>query len=219
MILCIDSSGDELSVALLHPSEDAGLLPLRRWPGGWGRGAARAGGRHESAIFGLIAEVGGAAGLAPVEAVAVARGPGSYTGLRVGLAAASGIAYPRRLTIHPLDSTAVAAHRAALDHGEVLALVAAGRGRVHARVHAVAGAQRPPRGEAWLMALAGLSDDPRLAALPVAAEPALLAAAVAAGLVAAPVHPGPEALAAAAAEAVGAGEGVGYDRLRAEYGS
>ncbi|MHB8508396.1 MAG: tRNA (adenosine(37)-N6)-threonylcarbamoyltransferase complex dimerization subunit type 1 TsaB [Candidatus Dormibacteria bacterium] len=218
MILAFDTSGAELAVAAVKPSEEMGVTAIRLWPGGWGTGLSRRVERRQEALFEgldeILSRVGGAAA---VTAVAVVRGPGSYTGLRSGLSAAAGFAFSRRLEIHPVSSLAVAAHRI-VDPGEVVALVAAGRGRVHARRFTIAGAQRVPRGAARLLELNQLADwsGPGVT---LAGEPGLVGAVVAAGGGGeGPGVPAAEALAAAVAEAVGAGEVVRYDRLTADYG-
>ena len=97
MILALDTSGLELVVALVADGE---LLAGRTVPGP----------RHQDQVIELITDVAGDR-LAVLDAVAVAQGPGSHTGLRVGLATASGIAFARRLPIYPLSSLAVAAQR------------------------------------------------------------------------------------------------------------
>jgi len=71
-------------------------------------------------------------GLAGLEAVVVVTGPGSYTGLRAGMAAALGLAHPLGLPLHGLGSLEVAARSASAVEDEVVALAAAGRGGVYA---------------------------------------------------------------------------------------
>jgi tRNA threonylcarbamoyl adenosine modification protein YeaZ len=66
-----------------------------------------------------------------LQAVAAARGPGSFTGLRVGLSLAAGIAYGRAIALFLLDSLPVLARRA-LDPPATVALRDAGRGEVYA---------------------------------------------------------------------------------------
>lgn len=213
MILAVDSSGRELCVALLAPGPDAGIVPVWQWPGGWGNGHSLAGARHQEALFDLVTPlVREAGGWAAVSSLAVVRGPGSYTGLRVGLSAAAGIAYARRLPIHPLSSLSVAAHRLR-GEGPMVALVNAGRGRVHAQAFHRSGAVRVPRDEPRLLELVQVAAQYRGVA--VGGEPSLtdgLGRPGEAGV------PGPQALAAATAEAAGAGEVVGYDGLEGVYG-
>jgi tRNA threonylcarbamoyl adenosine modification protein YeaZ len=64
----------------------------------------------------------------PVSAIAVATGPGSFTGLRVGVAFGLGLAMGLRLPIIPLPSLELWASRA---DEPATAIIEAGRGRVY----------------------------------------------------------------------------------------
>jgi tRNA threonylcarbamoyl adenosine modification protein YeaZ len=198
VILALDTSGDELLVALV---EDGRLVA----------GAVHPGPRHQDRIMNVIANVAGER-LARIDAVAVARGPGSHTGLRVGLSAAAGIAFGRHLQIYPLSSLAVAAQRTIDGEGSVLALVAAGRGRAYSQEFANHGVSRSPAGPRRLEKISEID----AGGASVAAEPALLAQlSVGAG---GEVRSGTEALVAAVNQAVGAKEVVNYDQLTGDYG-
>jgi tRNA threonylcarbamoyladenosine biosynthesis protein TsaB len=198
VILALDTSGVELLVALV---DEGGLVD----------GLVSPGPRHQDRIIESIAQVAGER-LDGLDAVAVARGPGSHTGLRVGLSTAAGIAFARRLPIHPLSSLAVAAHRAPDGAEHVLAMVGAGRGRAYVQAFACHGPGREPVGERRLEAVAGF--DPE--GLIVAAEMALTAQLAAPPSAA--YRTGAEALAAAVLESVGVGERVNYDQLSGDYG-
>jgi tRNA threonylcarbamoyladenosine biosynthesis protein TsaB len=196
VILALDTSGLELLVALVENGE---LVA----------GRAVAGSRHQDRVIEMVAEIGDGK-LDQLDAVAVSCGPGSHTGLRVGLATASGIAFARRLPIYPLSSLAVAAQRAAAQAPRLLALVAAGRGKVYAQLFDRTSGGYRAAGERRLESLHDLA----LEGAPAAAEPALLEQ-----LGAAPSgRTGVEALTAAVAEAVRVGGAVNYDQLRGDYG-
>jgi tRNA threonylcarbamoyl adenosine modification protein YeaZ len=66
-----------------------------------------------------------------LEAVVAARGPGSFTGLRIGLSLAAGLAYARHIPLYVADSLPILARRAVGDPATV-ALRNAGRGEVYA---------------------------------------------------------------------------------------
>jgi tRNA threonylcarbamoyl adenosine modification protein YeaZ len=67
-----------------------------------------------------------------VAAVAVVTGPGSYTGVRAGMAAALGVAHAGGLPLHGVGSLEVVAHSAPPDCESLLAISDAGRGGVYA---------------------------------------------------------------------------------------
>jgi tRNA threonylcarbamoyladenosine biosynthesis protein TsaB len=71
--------------------------------------------------------------LTGLEAVVVATGPGTYTGLRAGMAVALGIAHSRGLPLHGVPSLEVVAQGAPSDVPEFLAVSDAGRGGVYAQ--------------------------------------------------------------------------------------
>jgi tRNA threonylcarbamoyl adenosine modification protein YeaZ len=87
-----------------------------------------------------------------LEAVVAARGPGSFTGLRVGLSLAAGLAYARHIPLYVADSLPVLARRATGDPAPV-ALRDAGRSEVYAWREGEA-ARRLPAAElaGWLPA-------------------------------------------------------------------
>jgi tRNA threonylcarbamoyl adenosine modification protein YeaZ len=198
VILALDTSGVELLVALV---DQGGLVD----------GLVSPGPRHQDRIIELIAQVAGDR-LGSLDAVAVARGPGSHTGLRVGLSTAAGIAFSRRLPIHPLSSLVVAAQRAPDLADEVLAMVGAGRGRAYVQPFTCQGSVRTAVGEWRLETVAEVNAERALVAAEVGLSGQLL------GPPAALDRTGAEALAAAVLQAVGAGERVNYDQLTGDYG-
>ncbi|TAK13028.1 MAG: tRNA (adenosine(37)-N6)-threonylcarbamoyltransferase complex dimerization subunit type 1 TsaB [Anaerolineae bacterium] len=73
----------------------------------------------------------GTAGLGDLRAVAVALGPGSFTGLRIGVAFAKGLALARHLPLVGIPTHDILAHAQPLGGEERLAaVIEAGRGRL-----------------------------------------------------------------------------------------
>jgi len=112
MVLVIDTSSARSAVAVLSGE----LQPLRA--------AVRESGRD----FDLAREVGALGGSRGLTAIAVARGPGSFTGLRVGAAYAVGLALGLGLPLRPFGSLEL---QLARSRGPATAVIEAGRGRVY----------------------------------------------------------------------------------------
>ena len=71
-------------------------------------------------------------GVSGLEVVVVVTGPGSYTGLRAGIAVGLGVAHTLGLPLHGVSSLEVAARSAPEGESEIFALVEAGRGGAYA---------------------------------------------------------------------------------------
>ena len=71
---------------------------------------------HSRSLLALINEVLQEANLslAELDAITVARGPGSFTGLRIGIAVAQGLAFGNQLPVLPVSSLAAVAYNAFL---------------------------------------------------------------------------------------------------------
>ena len=112
MILVIDTSSAVSAVALLRPG--GGVAGEHTGPSG--------------ASFDIATRVRELREGHPLSKVAVATGPGSFTGLRVGVSFGLGLAIGLKVPIVPLPTLAV---QAARSHVPALAVSEAGRGRVY----------------------------------------------------------------------------------------
>ncbi|MBA4322270.1 MAG: tRNA (adenosine(37)-N6)-threonylcarbamoyltransferase complex dimerization subunit type 1 TsaB [Odoribacter sp.] len=95
MILCLETATPVCSVALC---DRAGIISLRE---------SRENKSHAKQLTLFIEELLKEADLKPaeLEAVAVSKGPGSYTGLRIGVSVAKGIAYGASVPLIGIDTT------------------------------------------------------------------------------------------------------------------
>jgi tRNA threonylcarbamoyladenosine biosynthesis protein TsaB len=89
---------------------------------------------HSRELLPLVAELmeQAAVGWADVDGIAVGAGPGTFTGLRIGVATARALATAAGLPVHPVESLAALAAAAAPDEPRVLALIDAKRGELFA---------------------------------------------------------------------------------------
>jgi tRNA threonylcarbamoyladenosine biosynthesis protein TsaB len=120
MRLAIDTSGIEQALSLIDGSRAVARVD-------WVRS------RGDPPVLVRLQELmrEGAAEADDLEAIAAGRGPGSFTGLRVGLSLAAGIAYARHLPLYLLDSLPILALRSRPEAATV-ALRDAGHGEVYA---------------------------------------------------------------------------------------
>lgn len=133
-VLAIETSGSVGSVALGTPPDiQEALLPL---PAPGERPV------HGRLLAPMVAELLARRGWTPpaVELCVVGLGPGSYTGVRVGLAFVKGFALPADCPIVGVSSLEVLAHNGPADAGEVLVVRDARWGEVYwARFRRTAG--------------------------------------------------------------------------------
>ena len=129
MRLAIDTATDVASVAV--GSGDRGAPPVAR--------SLRGARQHAAQIVPLIQQVLALAGvtLERIAEIVVADGPGSFTGLRIGWAAAKGFAHERELPVVAVPSLLGAAHAAAAgERGPVVVCFDALRGQVFGAIYA-----------------------------------------------------------------------------------
>ena len=92
--------------------------------------------RHAELLLPMCDQVLAEAGLArrALDALAVGRGPGAFTGMRLAVSAAQGIALALDIPIVPVSSLAALAMQAPGDGADVLAVIDARMGEIYAGV-------------------------------------------------------------------------------------
>jgi tRNA threonylcarbamoyladenosine biosynthesis protein TsaB len=121
MLLALDTSTRSAGVALYDG--ERGLIAEHNW---------HSANRHTVELMPQVAQLMAQAGIEPagLQAVAVALGPGSFTGLRVALAAAKGLALANGLTLLGVPTLDAVAYPHQSEPVPVIAVIQAGRGRV-----------------------------------------------------------------------------------------
>ena len=155
MILAIDTATQYAALALYTPD---GVYAEENW---------FAGRNHTVELMPRLARMLAAANLTPANltALAVSLGPGSFTGLRIGLAAAKGLALPHNLPIVGVPTLEIMAYPLRAGELPVWAIAQAGRGRILAGCYARVDAQWQPLADPALTtfeALAGQIKEPAL---------------------------------------------------------
>ncbi len=140
LLLALNGADERLQLALGRLSDDGGaqLLASQEWtvPGQSARFLAP-GIRQMLDSLGLSAKC--------LKAIACVHGPGSFTGLRMSLALAEGLAAGMGASLGGVDHLALLAHDAAqVADGAVLALAWSRRGQVYAQAFTVQGALTEP---------------------------------------------------------------------------
>lgn len=92
---------------------------------------------HRADLLVIIDAACKAAGVTPLEldAVAIGAGPGSFTGLRIGMATAKGIAFAAGKPLWAVSSLAALATQVGVDADRVCAVLDARRGEIYAGVY------------------------------------------------------------------------------------
>ena len=142
MLLALDSSTRHLGLALLDP--EVGLLAEWFW---------RAGDHHTRTLAPMVRLLLDRVGASweEVKVLGVALGPGSFTGLRSGLALAKGLAYARRLPLVGVPTLdVVAAGVPVAPDVRLAATLEAGRGRLAVNWYRPAGEGETPTAGGWV---------------------------------------------------------------------
>lgn len=127
MILGFDTSTAACAACVLHGDSVFEVAPAPE--------ALLARPAHARELMPAIARVMDAAdaGFSDLEAIAVGVGPGTFTGLRIGVATARALARSAGLALRPVSSLAALA--AGIDHDPALALIDARRGELFAALY------------------------------------------------------------------------------------
>lgn len=73
---------------------------------------------------------------AHLKAVAVSQGPGSYTGLRIGVSSAKGLCYALNIPLIAIDTLQLLAYRIVVESGIILPMIDARRSEVFSAIYA-----------------------------------------------------------------------------------
>jgi tRNA threonylcarbamoyladenosine biosynthesis protein TsaB len=135
LVLGIDTATDRLTVAALR--DGAAVAELEHGPDQDGRP------RHSALLLREIeCAVDASGGWPAIDRIVVGIGPGSYTGLRIGIATARALAQARELPIAAVGTLAALAagiRESAGGEREALAVLDARRGQVFASLHGPSG--------------------------------------------------------------------------------
>lgn len=125
MILGMDTSSDTMTIALFDDDAVIGeyTTNLKK--------------NHSVRLLPAIAALMEECGVKPanLEKIAVAKGPGSYTGLRIGVTVAKTMAWDAGIPLVGISSLALLAENGLYFSGKVVALMDARRGNVYAGVY------------------------------------------------------------------------------------
>ncbi len=129
-ILNIETATKNCSVAI---AADGTVVSLRE--------VAETGYSHAEKLHVFIEEVLLESGIkfSDLAAVAVSRGPGSYTGLRIGVSAAKGLCYALRVPLIATDTLQALALQAHVSDGVVIPMIDARRMEVYSSVYGSSG--------------------------------------------------------------------------------
>lgn len=133
-VLAIDAAGKSLSVAVAEPDK---LLA---------KAALNVGLTHSQRLLPLLAAIMEAAALslADIDLLAVTNGPGSFTGLRIGLATAKGLAEGRGLPLLTVSTLEAEAYAARGCGAYICPLLDARRNEVYTALYAETGEELMP---------------------------------------------------------------------------
>lgn len=125
LILNIETATKNCSVSL---SKDGGVLFFRE--------IAESGYSHAEKLHVFIEEVllQSKHSYSELSAVAVSQGPGSYTGLRIGVSAAKGLCYALDIPMIAVDTLAILAEQVQIEEGFIVPMIDARRMEVYSAV-------------------------------------------------------------------------------------
>ena len=129
MILAVDTATRDCSVALADSEGTIAELSIFR---------ARTHSKHLTSMVDALLDVAGIR-IEEVDAYAVNSGPGTFTGLRIGLAAIKGIAAATGKPLVGVSSLDALAGQAGFPPGHVCCMIDARRGEVYTALYAVTG--------------------------------------------------------------------------------
>jgi len=72
--------------------------------------------------------------MSDIQAVAVSKGPGSYTGLRIGISAAKGLCYALNIPLIAIDTLAILSQQIKTDNGYIIPMIDARRMEVYTTI-------------------------------------------------------------------------------------
>jgi tRNA threonylcarbamoyladenosine biosynthesis protein TsaB len=120
-VLSLDTATEVLAIAATHGESWASLVLSR-------------GLQHSPALLPLVDTILGGLGIGPadIELLVCSLGPGSFTGIRIGLATAMGIGHGKKIPVVGVSTLDAFAHPWAEHEGDVFPVIDARKGKIYA---------------------------------------------------------------------------------------